>query len=180
MRRLDLRVSSIGLGVICLMGTAMPAGAQELGPFDPKTGLYGTIVQSGATRHPDTLTATSSKVWNNLIKIYSDFGVNLTVADTTRSVLGAVRIAQRRPVDGKRFSLLLECGSSTYGENADKYAVKLTWLTHLQEVGGGKTVVEMRVGGDASPLGSNSTVHCESTGKLEELVADALRKATAS
>ncbi|MDB4916711.1 MAG: hypothetical protein JWM95_4355 [Gemmatimonadetes bacterium] len=168
------------LGLICSFGATVPASGQEQGPFDPKTGLYGTAVTVRSTRAPDTLYASPSKIWNSLVKIYAEFGVPLTVADTSRSVLGAIRVNQRKPIAGKRLSMLLECGSSAYGENADRYAVKLTWLTHVEELEDKRSVLEMRVSGDASPLGMSSTVTCASTGKLEELVAAALKKAAAS
>lgn len=170
----------IGLGLVCLLGANVPLRAQELGPFDPKTGLYGGSVKGINARNPDTVSATSSKVWNSLMKIYADYGVSMTIADTVQSVLGAIRVPQRKPVDGKRLSLLLECGSTSFGENADRYAVNLTWLMHLTETSDKKTIVDMRVSGDASPLGLNATVRCESTGKLEDMVAKALRKAAAS
>ena len=180
MQNTTIRSAVIHLVLVCSFGASVPLGAQELGPFDPKTGLYGTAVRGAEARKPDTLDATSSKVWNSMVKIYADYGVNMTIADTNQSVLGAIRVAQRKPVAGKRLSLLLECGSSAYGENADRYAVNLTWLTHLKELPDKRTEVQMRVSGDASPLGMNATVRCESTGKLEDMVAATLKKAASS
>lgn len=164
---------------LCVCGAAASAHAQAtgLGPFDPKTGRYGSAVTAGPARAPDTLNATPAKVWSALIQVYSQMGVPLSIADTEKLVIGALRVAQRKPVGGQRLSSLLECGSSVYGSNADQYAVKLTWLSHVQAINDKQSAVDVRVGGSAAPNGLNSTVNCASTGKLEEMTTQELRKA---
>ncbi|MES2178106.1 MAG: hypothetical protein V4550_09600 [Gemmatimonadota bacterium] len=166
-----------GFTVISIAPSAAAQGAARAGPFDPKSGRFATALPSEPARAPDTLSATSDKVWAALGQVYAELGVPLSVVDSSSHVIGAVRVTQRRPVGGDRLSRLLECGSGAYGPNAERYTVQLTLLTAIQPLGDKATIVDTRAGGQASPNGLSSTVGCASSGVLEEKIAGMLRKA---
>jgi hypothetical protein len=175
------KLQSLGLAVLLAMSvTTVPAFAQggaRVGPFDPRAGKFSTVIAAEPARAPDTLAVASDRVWAALIQVYGELGIPLTVADTQSRVIGALRVAQRKSIGGQQLSRLLECGMSSYGPNADRYAVQLTALSSVESVGGKLTTVETRVGGSASPNGINSTVACASSGVLEEKVSSMVRKA---
>jgi hypothetical protein len=163
--------------VLALLATTVPAVAQlpnPDGPFDPRSGRFA---MGDPARGPDTLAVSSDKAWAALNQVYSQLGISLTVVDTQMRVIGSLRGLQRRPVAGERLSRVVECGTGQYGPNADRYSVQLTVLTHVRAINDKQSVIDSRVGGNASPNGLSSTVNCASTGVLEEKVVDMLKKA---
>jgi len=179
MRRAWSRLSFGVIVLLALPAVSIAASAQSagLGPFDARAGKFGSVIISEAARTPDTIAVPREKVWAALIQVYAELGISLTVADTESHVIGALRVAQRKPIGGQQLSRLLECGVSSYGPNADRYAVQLTALSAVQSVGEGLTTIDTRVGGSASPNGINSTVSCASSGVLEAKVTAMVRKA---
>jgi hypothetical protein len=176
------KLQSLGLMVLmavtAMTGTASAqGGAARVGPFDPRAGRFGSVIAPEPARAPDTVSVSSDKVWAALIQVYADLGIPLTVADTQNHVIGALRVTQHKPVGGQPLSRLLECGMSSFGQNADRYTVQLTALSSVQPVGERLTVIDTRVSGSASPNGINSTVACASSGALEEKMTSMVRKA---
>lgn len=82
----------------------------------------------------------------------------------------------RRPIAGQRLSLLLECGTGSFGPNAERYSVQLTLVARAKAIDSTRTEVTTRVRGDASPNGLSTSVNCASSGRLEEQFAELLRK----
>ncbi|HEY2026176.1 MAG TPA: hypothetical protein VGG78_04160 [Gemmatimonadaceae bacterium] len=168
------------LAVLASVVTAVPAYAQragESGLIDPRSGRFSTrVFANEPARDPDTLSASAATVWAALPAVYDTLAVPLTLVDTASRVLGAVRVAVRRPIAGNRLSFLLECGTGVYGPAADSYAVQLTLVSVVRPVDATHSALETRVEGDAAQNGVNSSVHCGSTGRLEAKVVQLLRK----
>jgi hypothetical protein len=165
-----------------LLGGSRGVSAQSprVGPFDPRTGRFGTILNGEPAREADTLNVSPEQAWRALTHVYEQLHIPLTVADTEAHVLGAIRGVQRRPVGGLRLSQMLECGMGVYGPNAERYTVQLTALTSVAPAGPDHSLISTRVGGIASPNGLNSSVNCSSSGALEEKIIAMLREAVAS
>ena len=176
-----MKLQTLGLLMLMAMSalatSASAQGAARVGPFDPRAGRFSSVISSDPARAPDTLAVKSELVWAALIQVYGDLGIPLTVADTQNHVIGALRVAQNKPVGGQRLSRLLECGMSSYGPNADRYSVQLTALSSVQSLGEKVTVIDTRVSGIASPNGVNSPVGCASSGVLEERMTAMVKKA---
>jgi hypothetical protein len=168
---------TIFLALVAMTTTASAQGAARVGPFDPRSGRFGGVINTDAARPPDTLAVSSDKVWAALIQVYADLGIPLTVADTESHVIGALRVVHRKPIGGQRLSRLLECGESAYGPNAERYSVQLTSLSAVQAVGAKMTTIDTRVGATATANGQSAGVACASSGVLEEKVTAMLRKA---
>jgi hypothetical protein len=163
-----------------LLVAARPGAAQragESGLVDMKSGRFSTnMFANEPARDPDTLAVPAGKVWAALPAVYDALAVPLSVVDTTYRVLGAVRVTVRRPIGGDRLSLLLQCGVGAYGPVAERYTVQLTLVSAVRAIDDGHAVLETRVDGSAAQNGVNSSVRCASTGRLEEKVAQLVRK----
>lgn len=162
--------------LLCLLvAPAAVAQSGRYGPFDPKSGRFGGAIPNEPAHAPDTLSMTQQKAWEALPALFAKLGVAISVVDTESHVLGALRVPQRRMVAGERLSRLLECGTGSFGPNADRYSVNLTVLVSVQSLPDGQAVIETRVGGVAAPNGLNSSVNCASTGVLEDRITAELR-----
>lgn len=170
----------LGGAAVLLALAAAPASAQRAGEsgwaIDIKSGRYGTVFSAEPARAPDTVATTDAHVFAVLPKVFEAIGVPLSVVDTSSKVMGALRVPVRRPIGGQRLSLLLECGTGSYGPNAERYTVQLTLLAAVHAVDAAHTEVQTRVEGNASPNGLSTVVKCMSTGRLEDRFAEQLRK----
>jgi hypothetical protein len=173
-----VRSATLAIAVLLAAVAAPAARAQgaNLGPFDPKSGRFAAAMPDGPARAADTLAAPAARAWVTLAKVYADLGIPISVVDTETHVLGALRATHRRPVGGERLSRVLECGTGSFGPNAERYTVKLTALSSIQPLADGRATLDTRVGGVAAPNGLSSSVACASTGLLEERIAAELRK----
>jgi hypothetical protein len=166
------------LGLLATFGAAPRAHAQRAGEvtttFDPRSGRFGREV-GGGSRAPDTLEVSADRVWAILPEAYAELGVPLTVVDTAAHYLGARGVTTRRPVGGLRLSRILECGTGSFGPNAERYTVQLTLLSAVQPIDATHSLVAIRVGGSAAPNGLSSSVKCETSGALEEKLLAVLR-----
>ena len=165
------------IGVLAAFGVAPSAQAQRAGEvtttFDPRSGRFGGELGAGS-RTPDTLEVSADRLWSALPGAYAELGVPLTVVDSAAHSLGSQAVS-RRPVGGLRLSRILECGTGSYGPNAERYTVQLTVLSAVQPVDAKRSVLITRVGGTAAPNGLNSSVKCESNGALEDRLVSILR-----
>ena len=166
------------LGLLATFIAAPSAHAQRAGEvtttFDPRSGRFGGEL-GGGSRPPDTLEVSADRAWAVLPGAYAELGVPLTVVDTTSHYLGARSVTMRHPVGGLRLSRILECGTGSFGPNAERYTVQLTVLSAVQSLDATHSLVTTRVGGSAAPNGLSSSVRCETEGALEEKLLSILR-----
>jgi hypothetical protein len=165
--------------LLSCLATAPAAWAQSgnYGTYDPRTGQFGAAFPNDAGRPADTLAVTQAQAWAAVSAVYAKLGIPLSVVDSGTHVLGALRVTQRRPLAGERLSRLLECGTGSFGPNAERYTVQLTVLSSVQPLPDGRTTVDTRVAGAASPNGLSSSVSCASTGVLEDRITAELHAA---
>jgi hypothetical protein len=166
------------LALLVALGVAPSAHAQRAGEvtttFDPRSGRFGGELGEGS-RAPDTLAVTADRLWAVLPDAYAELGVPLTVVDTAAHYLGARSVTMRRPVGGLRLSRIVECGTGSFGPNAERYTVQLTVLSAVQPVDATHSLVVTRVGGSAAPNGLSSSVKCQTNGALEDKLLSVLR-----
>jgi hypothetical protein len=166
------------LGLFAAFAVAPSASAQRAGEvtttFDPRSGRFGGELGAGS-RAPDTLAVTADRLWAVLPDAYAELGVPLTVVDTAAHYLGARSVTMRRPVGGLRLSRIVECGSGSFGPNAEHYTVHLTVLSAVQTVDATHSLIVTTVGGSAAPNGLSSSVKCETNGALEDKLLSVLR-----
>lgn len=174
------RVLRIAILLFVAAGAWQPAAAQRAGEnggaIDLKSGRFSSYFSTEPARAPDTLATTDAHVFAVLPKVFEAIGVPLSVVDSGTKVMGALRVPVRRPIGGQRLSLLLECGTGSYGPNAERYSVQLTLLAAVRAVDAGHAEVQTRVEGNASPNGLSTVVKCMSTGRLEDRFTEQLKK----
>ncbi len=163
-----------------LLAPIVHASAQRAGEssgmIDMKSGRIANVFSAASSRAPDTLATSADKVFAALPAVFASLPVPLTVVDTVARAMGAVRVTVRRPIGGERLSLLLECGSGSYGPNAERYTVQLTLLSLVRVIDASHTALDTRVSGLATQNGLSSSVGCSSTGRLEDKLAALLRQ----
>ena len=100
---------------------------------------------------------------------FADLGVPLDVEDPTGAILGNQSIKAVAGFGGYRLSRLLDCGSSTVGQNSDTFRVSIVLLALLDWVDSTHTKVRVGFVGGAVPIASsvNQGVQCSSTGVME-------------
>jgi hypothetical protein len=165
-------------GSLVAFGAAPSAHAQRAGEvtttFDPRSGRFGGELGAGS-RAPDTLEVSADRLWAVLPDAYAELGVPLTVVDTASHYLGARSVTMRRPVGGLRLSRIVECGTGSFGPNAERYTVHLTVLSAVQPIDATHSLIVTTVGGSAAPNGLSSSVTCASNGALEDKLLSVLR-----
>ena len=149
------------------------------GAIDSKSGRFLNEFNGVPAHAPDTLAVSQDRVFASLPAVFAALAVPLTVVDSTAKAMGAVRVLVRRPIAGQRLSLLLECGTGTFGPNAERYSVQLTLVARANAIDSTHTEVLTMARGDASPNGLSTSVNCASSGRLEERFAELLRKEVA-
>ena len=167
------------VAALLILGSA-GADAQRAGEsggaIDSKSGRFLNEFSAVPARVPDTLAASDARVFAALPAVFTRLAVPLTVIDSSAKAMGAVRVLVRRPIAGQRLSLLLECGTGSYGPNAERYSVQLTLVARARAIDSTHTELTTIVRGDASPNGLSTSVNCASSGRLEEQFAELLRK----
>lgn len=178
--RLTNRKVQLGIAAAIMALGAARAGAQRAGEsggaIDSKSGRFLTEFGGVPARAPDTLAVNDARVFAALPAVFTALAVPLTVVDSSAKAMGAVRVLVRRPIAGQRLSLLLECGTGSYGPNAERYSVQLTLVARAKAIDSTHTEVLTMVRGDAAPNGLSTSVNCASSGRLEERFAELLRK----
>ena len=183
MRFLTSRTVQLGIAAAILaLGAARVEGqraGESGGAIDSKSGRFLTEFAGVPARAPDTLAVNDARVFAALPAVFTALAVPLTVVDSSAKAMGAVRVLVRRPIAGQRLSLLLECGTGSYGPNAERYSVQLTLVARAKAIDSTHTEVLTMVRGDAAPNGLSTSVNCASSGRLEERFAELLRKEVA-
>src|SRR6267143_4445355 len=108
-----------------------------------------------------------SRVWAVLGSVYAELGIQLSVSDAGRVELGNAGF-RARPIDGKRLSTYLNCGSGVTGDHADDYEVTMKVVTRLIPYGKDSSVVATLVDASAKARDVSSVpLPCGSRGTLE-------------
>lgn len=122
-------------------------------------------------------------VWHILPIAFDSLGLQLSLVDPKRHVMGNEGIKVRARLGKERLSTYLECGTTQVGPNADSYEVFLTVLTDLRPVKSDstRTTVTVNLSAAAKPLQfSQDYSRCSSKAtferKLIDVVAASLRK----
>lgn len=170
-------IHALLIAAVLGLAPGVSASAQRAGEtsslFDPRSGRFS--IPGPEARAPDTLAVTADKLWSALPGAFAELGVPLSVVDSTAHYLGAIRVTTRRPVSGLRLSTIVECGTGSYGPNAERYTVQLTVLAGVQALDASRSALAIKVDGSAAPNGLSSTVKCESNGALEDKLASIVR-----
>ena len=100
---------------------------------------------------------------------FGDLGVPLDFDDPTGAILGNQSIKAVAGFGGFRLSRLLDCGSTTVGQNVDTFRISIVFLALLDWVDSTHTKVRVGFVGGGVPVAASGTqgVQCGSTGVME-------------
>ena len=124
-----------------------------------------------------TIAAGSDVAWGVLGGVYTQLDIPVAASDARGMQLGNPGYSANR-VGGDRMNTYLDCGTNLSGALANQYAVTLTVMTKLTAKGPESTEVVTLVDAYAKPRAvSGNSLHCQSRGKLEVLIAELVAEA---
>jgi hypothetical protein len=174
-----LIISLIVLTSLSCSSAGVPAqGSGESVRVISRAGGAPLEVRTAAeTITPYSLEAPADQVWQVLPQVYEKYGIELSLLDPERKMIGNTRFRPRR-IDGTRLSQFFECGRGmTATPNADRYDVTVFLVTTVREDDPETSTLLTEVNASAKPRDvSGSTVHCASKGTVELRIADAVRE----
>jgi hypothetical protein len=172
-----------GSGIAC--ASAGPSASSGAGPSasvaDTETG--GIFRLSGESNAVSVaLDAPPDTVWAVLPGIYKKLGIPAEIHEPSLRRIGTGAYMLSR-LDGKRTTEWVRCGNQGSGPSSGgMYRTRLSIMTTVRDVGGGKSDLVSEVKGSAAAVEGTSTgaVACASTGALEQriraLVAEELAR----
>jgi hypothetical protein len=126
----------------------------------------------------DTVPAPIDSVWRDLPKAYEALGISEVRQAPGSWMVGNTGFNVRHHLGKRRVSRYLNCGYGQTGPMADDAIVHVGILTQLSSAGDGRTVVRSAVSATATPTSiSGGPARCQTTGRLESAIADALERA---
>jgi hypothetical protein len=141
-------------------------GAWDLSALDP--GRYVSV---------DTVAAPLDSVWRALPKAYEELGIREVHQAPASWMVGNTGFNIRHHFGNRRVSRYLNCGYGQTGPMADDAIVHVSLLTQLAPAGEDRTVVRSALDATATPTSvSGGPTHCQTTGRLETAIADALAR----
>jgi len=164
-----------------LLGTACSSGGGAPRSFDNPLGLPQNISieqRREAPVHRVEVTHAAQELASEVPGVYRFLGLEVEESpqDPYLFYTSNMRITGQL-YEGERNSEYLNCGSALQGERADVYEVEFALVTRLRPLEGGGSIVETRLEGRARDRFVNEApVYCTGTGKLEEQIAELLRR----
>lgn len=178
----------IALLMTVTLGACASSGA---GRSPQRTALEGsdiTRTESGDTdmaiySRPDgterTVGAGIDFVWAVMPAVYAQLEIPLALSDPRIKELGNRGYRARR-IEGDRLSKFFRCGQSMTGSRTNEYEITLSVVTILTEAPDGNTFMKTTVDARGRQRATNAIpVNCETTGALEERLAEVARKLVA-
>jgi hypothetical protein len=123
-----------------------------------------------------TLDATRAKVWPELLGVYNELGIELSMLDQNRGILGNPQLKVRRRLGTVPLTRYIDCGSTQGAQSAETYEVVLNIHSQLQSPSPNSTTVTTTFQSMARPVSMSSEYRtCASTGALEKRIEQLLR-----
>lgn len=178
----------IALLITATLGACASSGAGREPARTAPEGSNITRSESGDTdlaiySRPDgterTVGAGIDFVWAVMPAVYAQLEIPLSLSDPRIKELGNRGYRARR-IEGDRLSKFFRCGQSMTGSRTNEYEITLSVVTILTEAPDGKTFMRTTVDARGRQRATSAIpVNCETTGALEERIADVARKLVA-
>lgn len=120
--------------------------------------------------------APTARVYRAVASILDDLQIPIDTRDSVGGLVGSMRFQPPPSLAGRRLSQLLDCGSSATGARADSYKVTATFLALLDAPDAQHTKLRLGFVGSGQDRAGVNRVQCSSTGVLEGLVSDAVKR----
>ncbi len=124
------------------------------------------------------IAAPMDKVWEALLAAYKDIGIQVLSINRPTGELGNRNFRMPSRISGQPRSRYFNCGmDALVGPQANAYPIDASMLTVIKADTTGTTHMETRLTGSARKIGVNADpLYCSTTGALEAVLADAVRK----
>jgi hypothetical protein len=156
----------------CTSGRAGSPAATNASSMAP---VLGTDMRTRMVDGQDVTSIQSpmSRVWTALPIAYDSIGIPLTVVDGKQHMTGNQGFKLQGRLGKVPLSTYVDCGSGTFGRNADSYEVYLSVITRLRATDSLDTDVITTVDAAARPMSlSQPFTKCGSKGAIEARIAD--------
>lgn len=177
-----VRLAACGLAAASLSA----CGATAPGTTAVSTGSLGSAsrdvlsMQTEASVAEQQIDAPLAKVWGALPEVFAGMAIPVGKSDPVLHVYGNEGFRIRQRLGTTRLSLLLECGTTQIGPNADSYEVLLTVLVGLKATSPATTSATVTVDASARPITINQAFsRCSSKGGIESKLLGLLKVAAA-
>jgi len=159
-----MSLASCGSGTVRSMGSEARigrGGPSEAIRLDPQ-----------ASAQNFSLPVPVQDAWDALWAAYRSLEIPITAQDADKYTVENTGVRMRR-IDGRRMSEFFTCGESITGSIADTYQVTVVVHTALEAESESTTTLYTVVDASAESRETRSgDLHCESRGRLEQLIAD--------
>jgi hypothetical protein len=140
----------------------------------------GRIITTSAdlTGVEAVVAAPMDKVWDALLAAYKDLGIEVLSMNRPIGELGNRNFRMPSNISRQPRSRYFNCGIDPLsGPQANVYPIDASMLTVMKADTSGTTRLETRLTGSARKTGVNADpLYCATTGNLELVLADAVRK----
>jgi hypothetical protein len=125
-----------------------------------------------------TVPAPPDRVWDAAVAAYGDAGVPVKTMDRKAGLLGNGEFIAVRQINGKPLTTFIDCGTDpARGQLANSYRITMSVLSTVLHDPSGGTRLETRVIAEGKQRNvSSNSIHCASTGKLEEQIAQLVKQ----
>jgi hypothetical protein len=129
-----------------------------------------------------TLTADAARLFDALPAAYTEVGLTLKEVDQNIKQAGTGTFRAQFRIGKQRLSTYVDCGLDAMGlKQADNYALSMRVTTQVVPEGVDRATVRTLVQTTGRPpANSGLEIHCPTTGKLEEKIAEAIAKHAAN
>jgi hypothetical protein len=127
--------------------------------------------------------ATPGKLWSTAEKVFYDLKISTDTRDSVRGVIGNTNYVKSGMMTGKPMSMVLNCGLSITGPNADNFRINMVLMAMVLP-GATPTTTKLGVAYVASGMdmrgSSSNPVQCATTGIVEQDFAARVKKIIAT
>ncbi|MCX5768527.1 MAG: hypothetical protein NTZ43_15005 [Gemmatimonadetes bacterium] len=169
------------LAACVVMGTARVAHAQAYRAQVALLGFAGPITMD-TLAIPFELNAPPGKVFAALDAAFKGVSIPMTVRDSVRGIAGNASYRKMRNFANAPASKWLNCGAGMTGQNADEMRLTIAIIAIVDPGKSGGTVLRLGMAASAEDaIGqSKPAIGCASSGRLEAVMVDFIRKQTGS
>lgn len=138
-------------------------------------------LDSAATR-PEAIAASRDVTSAAVKAVLEELSVPVTTEDTAAGLVGNTGFTLLRRLGNERLSKYVSCGVGLNGPQADTWRVTMALMVWIDDAGGSASRVKVGLlaGTRDVDTGSRRSAGCGSTGVLEVLIVDRIRKRVAA
>lgn len=140
------------------------------------------VMDTLALRNREPVNAPIGPTYSHVVAVVKSLEPELAaITDSTGGIVGALAVVAPRRIANQAPSRLLDCGVGMTGRYADTHRLTLAFVVLLDPLEDGSTQLGFAFTASALERGgsTNGAIQCNTTGVLEAMVLEAVRKRAA-